>query len=121
MKISFIDQALAVREAEEGLAQQHEQDLAHQDLDADGVSDETEGWLGTSTNTDETGPNGRTDAGYLARTDAVDRERREDRTLQAYAAGAPDDTSVELRVLERGARKLEGSPLGVRLGQMSAG
>lgn len=38
------------------------------DSDGDGVSDETEAWLGTSSFTDESGVDGRTDAGAVAST-----------------------------------------------------
>jgi hypothetical protein len=122
MKISPLDLALRPLEPDPALDPAADPALEQaQDLDADGVSDETEGWLGTSTNTDETGVDGRTDAGYLARSDAVEREQRSDHALQTFSDSGDEHTDVQLRVLARGERTLAGSPLGVRLSQMSQG
>ena len=53
-----------------GAERSHAEDLATGDADRDGVPDETEAWLGTSTHTDQTHTAGRDDAGFA--TEASD-------------------------------------------------
>jgi hypothetical protein len=89
-----------------------------QDLDADGVSDETEAWLGTSNLTDETGPEGLTDAGYTASVDRVQKALEGDQLFQKFS-DEEDEKTDATSVLERGPRTFEGSPIAIRCFDLS--
>jgi hypothetical protein len=87
------------------------------DMDADGVSDETEGWLGTSNFTDESGVDGRTDAGATASVERVERQREPWRAFSNEEAPSAQLSSA-MDPLDERPRELSKTPLGVRLAQL---
>lgn len=118
---SILDKAMSITwdaNQEDAAATAADVKLA-EDRDADGVDDETEAWLGTSALTDETGPDGRTDAGYTASVDRVQRALEADQTFPRFSDEEEDKTST-LSVLERGPRTFEGSAIAIRCAELTA-